>query len=107
MRGYMTGVRACEAAAGGRGYLQVDVVNEENNFPIQDAVVTVQEEDGRVLEELATDNSGQTESVELDTPPLALSLESENTVRPYSVYNLHISAPGYEAVDITGTGCSQ
>ena len=103
MRGYMTGVRACEAAAGGRGYLQVDVVNEENNFPIQDAVVTVQEEDGRVLEELATDNSGQTESVELDTPPLALSLESENTVRPYSVYNLHISAPGYEAVDITGT----
>lgn len=98
-------ISACEAAAGGTGYLQVDVVNGENNFPVRDAVVTVFEEgaEGRVLEELSTDNSGQTQSLALSSPPLSLSLESQNTIRPYSVYNLRITAPGFETAEIAGT----
>lgn len=105
MRQYRPDLRVCETAAESRGYLQVDVVNEENNFPVTDAVVTVQEpgEGGRVLEELPTDQSGQTEQLELAAPDMALSLESQNTIRPYSVYNLKISAPGYEDAEITGT----
>lgn len=105
MRRYRPDLRVCETAAESRGYLQVDVVNEENNFPVTDAVVTVQEpgEGGRILEELPTDQSGQTEQLELAAPDMALSLESQNTIRPYSVYNLKISAPGYEDAEITGT----
>lgn len=105
MRQYRPDLRVCETAAESRGYLQVDVVNEENNFPVTDAVVTVQEpgEGGRILEELPTDQSGQTEQLELAAPDMALSLESQNTIRPYSVYNLKISAPGYEDAEITGT----
>ena len=105
MRQYRPDLRVCETAAESRGYLQVDVVNEENNFPVTDAVVTVQEpgEGGRILEELSTDQSGQTEQLELAAPDMALSLESQNTIRPYSVYNLKISAPGYEDAEITGT----
>lgn len=105
MRQYRPDLRVCETAAESRGYLQVDVVNEENNFPVTDAVVTVQEpgEGGRVLEELPTDQSGQTGQLELAAPDMALSLESQNTIRPYSVYNLKISAPGYEDAEITGT----
>ena len=105
MRQYRPDLRVCETAAESRGYLQVDVVNEENNFPVTDAVVTVQEpgEGGRILEELPTDQSGQTEQMELAAPDMALSLESQNTIRPYSVYNLKISAPGYEDAEITGT----
>lgn len=105
MRRYRPDLQVCEAAAESRGYLQVDVVNEENNFPVTDAVVTVQEpeEGGRVLEKLPTNQSGQTEQIELAAPPEALSLESQNTIRPYSVYNLKITAPGYEDVEITGT----
>ena len=105
MRQYRPDLQVCETAAESRGYLQVDVVNEENNFPVTDAVVTVQEpgEGGRILEELPTDQSGQTEQMELAAPDMALSLESQNTIRPYSVYNLKISAPGYEDAEITGT----
>ena len=105
MRRYRPDLQVCEAAAESRGYLQVDVVNEENNFPVTDAVVTIQEpgEGGRVLEELPTDQSGQTEQVELAAPEEALSLESQNTIRPYSVYNLKISAPGYEDAEVIGT----
>ena len=105
MRQYRPDLQVCETAAESRGYLQVDVVNEENNFPVTDAVVTVQEpgEGGRILEELPTDQSGQTEQLELAAPDMALSLESQNTIRPYSVYNLKISAPGYEDAEITGT----
>lgn len=105
MRQYRPDLRVCETAAESRGYLQVDVVNEENTFPVTDAVVTVQEpgEGGRILEELPTDQSGQTEQLELAAPDMALSLESQNTIRPYSVYNLKISAPGYEDAEITGT----
>lgn len=105
MRQYRPDLQVCETAAESRGYLQVDVVNEENNFPVTDAVVTVQEpgEGGRILEELPTDQSGQTEQLELAAHDMALSLESQNTIRPYSVYNLKISAPGYEDAEITGT----
>ena len=105
MRQYRPDLQVCETAAESRGYLQVDVVNEENNFPVTDAVVTVQEpgEGGRILEELPTDQSGQTEQLELAAPDMALSLESQNTIRHYSVYNLKISAPGYEDAEITGT----
>ena len=105
MRQYRPDLQVCETAAESRGYLQVDVVNEENNFPVTDALVTVQEpgEGGRILEELPTDQSGQTEQLELAAPDMALSLESQNTIRPYSVYNLKISAPGYEDAEITGT----
>lgn len=105
MRQYRPDLQVCETAAESRGYLQVDVVNEKNNFPVTDAVVTVQEpgEGGRILEELPTDQSGQTEQLELAAPDMALSLESQNTIRPYSVYNLKISAPGYEDAEITGT----
>lgn len=42
MRQYRPDLQVCETAAESRGYLQVDVVNEENNFPVTDAVVTVQ-----------------------------------------------------------------
>lgn len=105
MRQYRPDLQVRETAAESRGYLQVDVVNEENNFPVTDAVVTVQEpgEGGRILEELPTDQSGQTEQLELAAPDMAFSLESQNTIRPYSVYNLKISAPGYEDAEITGT----
>lgn len=105
MRRYGTDLRTCEMPSGDKGYLQIDVVNEENNFPVTDAVVTVYGEgqEGKTLEKLPTDNSGQTESLELFAPPLDLSLESQNRVRPYSVYNLRIEAPGYESAEVIGT----
>ena len=58
-------------------------------------------ESDQVLEEVTTDQNGQTEEVALDAPPVEYSLSpSEN--QPYSEYNLHVTAPGYEPVTISG-----
>lgn len=87
-----------------RGFLQVNVVNIENNFPISDASVSISYsgEPDQTVEQLQTDRSGQTEEVSLAAPPLSYSLNpGEN--QPYSEYNLTISAPGYHTETISGT----
>jgi hypothetical protein len=86
------------------GYLQINVVNIENNFPVTDAVVTIAASSTpeRILEKVTTDRSGQTEDIELEAPPLSYSL-SPAEEKPYSEYTLHISAPGYRDAEIDGS----
>ena len=87
-----------------QGYLQVDVVSDVNNFPVQDAEITISSVDTpeTVIRRLMTNSSGQTENVVLEAPPKALSL-SPGDARPYSEYQVAVSAPGYEPAVITGT----
>lgn len=87
-----------------QGYLQVDVVSDVNNFPVQDAEITISSVDApeTVIRRLMTNSSGQTENVVLEAPPKALSL-SPGDVRPYSEYQVAVSAPGYEPAVIAGT----
>ena len=72
----MTLIRTMETPAGDKGYLQVQVVNIENNFPIQGARVSIsyKGDPGRPLEEVMTNSSGQTENVSLNAPPKSYSL---------------------------------
>ncbi|MBQ7795345.1 MAG: peptidoglycan-binding protein [Lachnospiraceae bacterium] len=88
-----------------QGYLQVDVVSDANNFPIADANISISknEEPDTILEQLVTNRSGQTENVALEAPPVELSLEPENDLRPYAEYTIRITAPGFEPVLISGT----
>ena len=87
-----------------QGYLQVDVVSDVNNFPVQDADITISSVDApeTVIRRLMTNSSGQTENVVLEAPPKALSLRPGD-VRPYSEYQVAVSAPGYEPAVIAGT----
>lgn len=86
------------------GALQVDVVSAENNFPIQDAQVSIayEGEPERTVEEVTTNLSGQTEEVRLPAPPLEYSL-SPGDVRPYSEYTVRVRARGFAEVVISGT----
>lgn len=86
------------------GFLLVAVVSSQNNFPIQNATVSIAPEGApsNIIEELTTNSSGQTEDVSLPAPPEEYSLEPSE-IRPYSEYYLHISAPGFKPVDISGT----
>lgn len=87
-----------------QGYLQVDVVSDVNNFPVQDAEITISSVDTpeTVIRRLMTNSSGQTENVVLEAPPKALSLRPGDA-RPYSEYQVAVSAPGYEPAVIAGT----
>ena len=88
-----------------QGYLQVDVVSDANNFPVQDADITIAktETPDEIVEETRTNSSGQTENLPLEAPPLELSLSPEETERPYAEYTIRITAPGFEPFVISGT----
>lgn len=75
-----------------------------NNIPIKDVDVSIYVEGEQTdkIEELVTDSTGQTEEVELEAPPVELSLDRENIIQPYSEYTLMIQAEGYEPVNISG-----
>ena len=79
------------------GKLQVNVVTREN-VPVRDATVTIAASDSpnNIIERLTTNSSGQTETIELPSPPIELSLNEANTTRPYTTYNIRIEALGYE-----------
>lgn len=86
------------------GKLQVNLTAQLTYTPIPDATVRISYtgNPNEIIEELTTDESGQTPLVELPTPPLDYSLEPEAN-QPYSEYTLTITAPGYEDFVVAGT----
>lgn len=86
------------------GQLQVNVTSEDNSYPIPDATVSISYTgipDGQ-LESLTTDASGQTDIIDLDTPPLEYSLDPNIEQQPYSEYTIQVTAPGYEPIIVAG-----
>ena len=99
-----TGVRVMQENMVDRGRLQIQVRTEVQNRPIAGARVSISYTGapGEPLEEVQTDANGQTEILDLPTPPLEYSLEPSE-YQPYSEFNLNIQAPGYEPVEISGS----
>ena len=90
------------------GRLLVSVTSSVGFIPIKNATVKIYAErqsadQERVLvETLNTNESGQTDRVDLPTPPRSLSQEPSE-IRPYAEYDMEISAEGYEPVRISGS----
>ena len=90
------------------GRLLVSVTSSVGFIQIKNATVKIYAErqsadQERVLvETLNTNESGQTDRVDLPTPPRSLSQEPSE-IRPYAEYDMEISAEGYEPVSITGS----
>ncbi len=87
------------------GRLKISVVSSIGLIPVENATVTISYSGApdSPLQVLTTDSSGQTPIVTLPAPPVALSLESENEIQPYSEYNIEITAEGYEPVYVSGS----
>ena len=85
------------------GSLLVNVSSLISSRAVPDATIQIMdgEQPDQVIEELTTDSNGQTETIELPAPPLEYSMEPLAN-QPYSVFNLRISAPGYESTSISG-----
>ena len=85
------------------GYFRANVTSQRNSRPISGATIQISDINNQndILEEITTDQNGQSETVALGAPPLEYSMIPESE-QPYSVYNIRISAPGYEPVDVSG-----
>lgn len=87
-----------------KGRLQVQVLTAQQNRPIQGAKVRISYTGvpNSILEELTTDANGNTENIELPTPPLEYSL-TPSEIQPYSEYTINVEAPDFDSVDISGS----
>ena len=86
------------------GTLQVNVTSRVQNSPVPDATVTLSYtgDPDSTLESLQTDESGQTQTVTLDAPPVEYSLDSDQENQPFSLYTIQIRAAGYHPLNISG-----
>ncbi|MDD6212187.1 MAG: peptidoglycan-binding protein [Clostridiales bacterium] len=86
-----------------QGGLIIRTLTAFSNRPLAGAHVRISSIEDSAFQpiELTTDNSGQTEEVELPAPPLPYSLEP-GTTRPYSNYRVDITADNYEPLTIDG-----
>ena len=87
------------------GQLQVNVVSEDSSYPVEDATVSISYTGvpGNSLESLTTNSSGQTDIIDLETPPLEYSLNPTIEQQPYSEYTIQVTAPGFEPLTVAGT----
>ena len=84
------------------GTLQIHLTNASTGIPVKGARITISYTGGpqQVLEEVDTDDSGNTEKITLDAPPLEYSMEpGEN--QPYAEYTIKVHATGYRDITVS------
>lgn len=86
-----------------QGQLKVQVNSTLASAPITDATIEISYtgDPDSVLEQIKTNENGQTEIIDLPAPPLEYSM-SPGDNQPYAEYTLRITAPDYETVTIAG-----
>ena len=85
------------------GQLKIRVNGRNDGRPIPDAKVSISYtgNPSQIMEEVVTDDSGNTEAVTLAAPPLELSM-APSEVQPYAEYTISITAQGYRPFNISG-----
>lgn len=96
-------IRAMQTEGVDRGKLQVNVTGSRRHRPIQNARIQLSytADPETELEELDTNESGQTEQVTLLTPPLEYSMQPGEQ-QPYAEYTIRVTARGYHPVNVSG-----
>lgn len=100
----MNDIRTFQSDLPDTGRLKVSLTSSINGFPIADASISISYTGvpDSQLEQLTTNSSGQTETIDLPAPPLEYSLDVTNEIQPYSEYTIQAEAPGYEPISIAG-----
>ena len=84
------------------GNLMIQVRTANDAVPIECACVRIWDSEGRLLYELATDDSGETPLIHLETVSKELSLNPNYTGMPYTSYDVAISAGGFNNLYLSG-----
>lgn len=82
------------------GILRIQAFGARQSSPIAGVVVTVSG-DGFTVQR-TTDDEGNAADVTVEAPACTLSLQEDNTTRPYAVVNLTAVKAGYRTVRIEG-----
>lgn len=85
-----------------KGTLRIHLTNQSTGVPIEGARISISYtgNPSQPLEEVNTDDSGNTEILTLNTPPLEYSMEP-NENQPYSEYTIRVEAPGYRDITVS------
>lgn len=85
-----------------KGTLKIHLINQSTGTPIQGARIALSYtgNPSQTLEEVSTDDSGNTEVLTLNTPPLEYSMEP-NENQPYAEYTIRVEAPGYRDITVS------
>lgn len=85
------------------GYLKIRAYSSRNYIPIDNARIEIAGSGNPDEPILVTETNGDgiTDNISLDTPPLEYSLTPSDN-QPYSLYNVKVSASGYEETIISG-----
>lgn len=86
------------------GRLQVATFDTDIGRPAPGARILVSPSGSpdNVIDEIISNDEGQTDTLELSAPPEELSIVPEERYQPYSTYDLTVELPGYEPVFIEG-----
>ena len=92
----MPDIKYAQTEAVDKGSLKVEVLTNRTRRPIEGARITISYsgDPDSTVEEVSADDSGMSEKLTLDAPPLEYSMEpSEN--QPFAQYTVKVTAPGY------------
>ena len=79
------------------GYIQVKAYTSRAQLPVEDAAVSVVDDEGRLLGLRTTNSSGLTSPIRLEVPDKAQS-QSPGNGKPFVTVNLYARAEDYEQV---------
>ena len=91
----MPDIKYAQTEAVDKGSLKVEVLTNRTRRPIEGARITISYsgDPDSTVEEVSADDSGMSEKLTLDAPPLEYSMEpSEN--QPFAQYTVKVTAPG-------------
>lgn len=83
------------------GRLKIEVFAADGAEPVEDAIVKVID-NGKVIEELKVNESGQTELFAVKCPNVELSEEAQKLERPYRDLSLSVSSSNFQTINIAG-----
>lgn len=85
------------------GQLRIRVNSRSQGLPIANAKIAISYtgNPSRIIEEVTTDESGNSEVLTLDAPPLEYSMEPSEQ-QPYAEYTIEVTAPGFRSINISG-----
>ena len=84
------------------GTLRIHLTNESNGTPVQGAKISISYtgNPSQTIEEVSADDSGNSEELTLNAPPLEYSMEPSEE-QPYAEYTIRVQTPVYRDITVS------